>query len=342
MAFTKLIKKILFYCGFYHLLRLLFPHHKVAILRYHAVVDPQDNFYTTPSISVSVQDFERHVRYFAKRYRILSLDQLLEALLAKRPLPRNAVVFTFDDGYADNMIAAQILKKYGGSGAFYLTTNCIDRQEPLWLAELHYLIRAARAPKFSLRYNGTLLELPLTGEAARQSAAREITRIIKSNNRTVREQVRQQLREQLGGAESQEVLHGIMLRWDQVEQMLHDGMVIGGHTLSHLNLPNAEPAEALLEISRCREVLEQRVKRPIRHFSVPNSGPYAYYNEAVKQMVGESGFVSAVVSAHGFADHNSDLLELHRIRTVPELYEVIATIELGRWESTKSSGDKPK
>jgi peptidoglycan/xylan/chitin deacetylase (PgdA/CDA1 family) len=327
---TKLLKKFLFHCGFLHLLRVFFPNRKVAILRYHAVVDPQENFYTTPSISVSVREFEQHVRYFAKRYRILSLDEVIEALLAQRSLPRNAVVFTFDDGYADNFFAAEILKEYGGSGTFYLTANCIDRKEPLWLAELHYLIRSARTAKFSLRYNGTTAELPLKDEEDRQKAAREITRIIKSNNRTVREQVRQQLREQLAGAESGEVLDRIMLRWEQVEHMLRAGMVIGGHTLSHLNLPNAEPEDAFREITGCREVLEKKLKKPIRHFSVPNSGPYAYYNEAVKQMVGKSGFVSAVVSAHGFVDHNSDLLELRRIRTVPELYEVIATIELGK------------
>ncbi|MGH7496601.1 MAG: polysaccharide deacetylase family protein [bacterium] len=326
------LKKILFHCGFFHLLRVLFPNRKVAILRYHAVVDPHENFYTTPSISLSVHDFERQVQYFAKRYRILSLDEVIDALRTPRPLPANAVVFTFDDGYADNFLAAQILKKHGGSGTFYLATNCVDRQEPLWLAELHYLIRSAGTTRLVLQFNGTTVELSLAEEKARQEAAREVTRIIKSNNRAVREQVRRQLREQLAKAEAGKVLDRIMLRWEQVERMLSEGMVIGGHTLSHLNLPNAEPEDAFHEIQGCREVLEEKLKKPIRHFSVPNSGPYAYYNDAVKQMVGKSGFVSSVVSAHGFADHDSDLLELHRIRTVPELYEVIATIELGKFQ----------
>ncbi len=332
MSLAKFIKKSLFHAGFFHLLRVLFPHRKAAILRYHAVVDPQENFYTTPGISVSVREFEQHVRYFARRYRILSLDQVIEALRAQQPLPRNAVVFTFDDGYADNFLAAQILKKYGGSGTFYLTTNCIDRKEHLWLAEVNCLVQHARKTKMQLAYNGTTVELPLHDHPARQAAAREITRIIKSNNRAVREQVRRQLCEQLADTEDQRKLDHLMLRWDQVRQMLQDGMVIGGHTLSHLNLPNAAPEDAWQEISGCRQVLEQKLQKPIRHFSVPNSGPYAYYNEAVKQMVGKSGYVSSVVSAHGFVDQNSDLLELRRIRTVPELYEVIATIELGKFD----------
>ncbi len=327
---TSLLKAALFHLGFFHLVRLFFPNKRVALLRYHAVVEPEKNFYTSPGISVSESEFERHVRYFAKRYRILSLDEVIDALRARKPLPRNAVVFTFDDGYADNFLAARILKKHGGSGTFYLTTDCIDRKEPLWLVEVNYLIQRARKESVQLQVLGETVQLSLASSTAKQAAARSIVKIIKSNNRAVRETVRQQLREQL--AEPSAILEDIMLNWEQVRQMAADGMVIGAHTLSHLNLPNADPEDALHEITGSRKVLEARLGKPIRHFSVPNSGPYPYYNEAVKKMVGNSGFVSSVVSAPGFVDEKSDLLELHRVRTVPELHEVIATIELGKFK----------
>jgi peptidoglycan/xylan/chitin deacetylase (PgdA/CDA1 family) len=113
--------------------------------------------------------------------------------------------------------------------------------------------------------------------------------------------------------------------------MLQNGMIIGGHTLTHLNLPNADPDDARDEIISCRAALEKKLGIPIRHFSVPNSGPYPYYNGAIKLMVAQSGYVSTVTSAPGFVDARSDLLELRRIRTVPELFETIATIELSRF-----------
>ncbi|MEK7729501.1 MAG: hypothetical protein AAB354_13890, partial [candidate division KSB1 bacterium] len=90
--FMRALKAALFHLGFFHLLRVFFPNKRVAILRYHAVVEPEKNFYTSLGISVSESEFERHVRYFAKRYRILSLDEVIDALLAHKPLPRNAVV----------------------------------------------------------------------------------------------------------------------------------------------------------------------------------------------------------------------------------------------------------
>lgn len=333
MRLTSLIKAMLFYGGFFALLRLLFPNRRAALLRYHAVVDPADNFYTSPSISISVREFERHVRYFVRKYRVVSIDQVVDALLTGRPLPKNAIVFTFDDGYADNLIAARILKQYGATGIFYLTTDCIDRKETLWLAEVNYLLEHSPQPALRVEFNGTTHDLNLRTPQERDQAKRTVIKIIKSNDRCVRETVRQQLRAQLATAEWQATAARLMLTWEQVREMLAQGMSVGGHTVSHLNLPNAAPEDARREIAGCKHKLEAVLGLPIRHFSVPNSGPYRYYNEQVKRMVGEAGFVSSVTSAHGFVGGNSDLLELRRIRTVPALHEVVATIELGKFSA---------
>ncbi|MDZ7368180.1 MAG: polysaccharide deacetylase family protein [candidate division KSB1 bacterium] len=311
----------------------MFPNRRVAILRYHAVVDPQHCDYASPGICISPRDFEKHVRYFARRYRIISLDDVIDTIRAGKPLPTNAVVFTFDDGYADNFFAAEILKRYNASGTFYLTVSCIDRAEPFWLFEANYLILKAKQPHLRLQALGAQIELNLTDAASKTAAIREVVKIIKSNNRAVRENIRQQLRQQLAGQEYRDAADRVMLTWEQVKEMLQNGMIIGGHTMTHLNLPNADPVDAQQEIWMSRVALEKKLNIPIRHFSVPNSGPYPYYNDRIKQMVKESGYVSSVTSMHGFVDSKSDLLQLRRIRTVPELYETIATIELTKFDN---------
>jgi peptidoglycan/xylan/chitin deacetylase (PgdA/CDA1 family) len=331
--FSRLLKAILFHLGFFHLLRIFFPNRRVAILRYHAVVDPQDCDYASPGICISKRDFEKHVRYLARRYRVISLDDVVDAIRAGKPLPANAVVFTFDDGYADNFVAAEILKRYNASGTFYLTVSCIDRAEPFWLFEVNYLILKTKQSHVRLRVLGAQIELNLADAASKTAAIREVVKIIKSNNRAVRENVREQLRQQLAGEEYRDAADRVMLTWEQVKKMRQNGMIIGGHTMTHLNLPNADPADAQQEISMSRVALEKKLGIPIRHFSVPNSGPYPYYNDTIKQMVKDSGYASSVTSAHGFVDSKSDLLQLRRIRTVPELYETIATIELTKFRN---------
>jgi peptidoglycan/xylan/chitin deacetylase (PgdA/CDA1 family) len=328
---NRLLKAALFHLGFFHLLCVLFPNRRVAILRYHAVVDPQKCDYASPGICISPDDFEKHVRYFAKRYRILSLDEIIDIIRAGKPLPRNAVVFTFDDGYADNFIAAEILKRYNASGTIYLTVSCIDRAEPFWLFEVNYLILKTQQEHLRLQINGKQIELSLADATRKNVAIREVVKVIKSNNRAVRETVREQMRRQLADENYRTMAENVMLTWKQVREMQQNGMIMGGHTMTHLNLPNADPPDARQEIVACREALEKKLGVSIRHFSVPNSGPYPYYNDQIKQMVAESGYISAVTSAHGFVGPGSDLFQLRRIRTVPELYETIATIELTKF-----------
>jgi peptidoglycan/xylan/chitin deacetylase (PgdA/CDA1 family) len=240
-------------------------------------------------------------------------------------------VFTFDDGYADNFFAAEILKRYNAGGTFYLTVSCIDRAEPFWLFEVNYLILRTQRHSLQLQYAGNKIELSLAGAEEKSAAIREVVRIIKSNNREVRETIRAHMRAQLADGGYHAAASRVMLTWEQVEQMVQNGMIIGGHTMTHLNLPNADPSDAHQEIACSREALEKKLGIPIRHFSVPNSGPYPYYNERIKQMVQECGYHSAVTSAHGYVSPESDRFKLRRIRTVPELYETIATIELGKF-----------
>ncbi len=327
---SLLIKKLFLRLGVYGLLRRLFPNPKIAVLRYHAVVEAQDNFYTSPPIALSPAEFERHVQYFAKKYTVLSLDEAVDYLKRKETPPSNSVVFTFDDGYADNLPAARILKKYGANGTFFITTNPIGRECRLWLSEVTYLILKTSQPTLAISFGGQNHPFHLTDTQSRWKAIRALIKIIKSNNRSVRENILVQLREQFGEGKLLAEVEDLILTWDQLKEMAEMGMVIGSHTLTHLNLPNAEPEDAVKEIAESKVVLEKKLGKKIRHFSYPNSGPYEYFNERIRQYVIDSNYESSCTSKNGFLDHNSDLFALERVRTVPELAEVAHEMEWDR------------
>ncbi len=90
----------------------------------------------------------------------------------------------------------------------------------------------------------------------------------------------------------------VMLTGEQLRKMARNGMIIGGHTMIHLNLPNADPADAHQEIACRRQALEKKSEILIRHFSVPDSGPYPYYNERNGQTVAKCGYHFAGNSFH--------------------------------------------
>jgi peptidoglycan/xylan/chitin deacetylase (PgdA/CDA1 family) len=324
-----LIKGCLFYSGLLSMITLLFPNKRVAILRYHSVKNGKENFYSVPGVNISIQTFERHVRYFSKNYRIVSLDEVVKCIKDKIPFKKNSVVFTFDDGYKDNYDAFKILKKYGGQGTVYLTAGCIEGKTHLWLFVVRYLIMNTHEEKVKLIVNGK----PLTFcTKNKEKAISDITILIKSNDIQTREDIMKQLRRQLVVDNLDEASKNVMLTWNQVRKMFADGMTMGGHTSTHCNLPNAKPEEARKEIEDSKRLVDSNLKTNVKHFAYPNSGPYPYFNNEIKAFVKDAGFCSATTSLNGFVDMDSDLFELKRIRTTEIISETVCSLELERFK----------
>jgi peptidoglycan/xylan/chitin deacetylase (PgdA/CDA1 family) len=330
----SLIKASLFYSGLFSIITLLYPNKRVAILRYHSVKNGKENFYSVPGVNISLQAFERHVRYFSKNYRIVSLDEVVKCIKDKIPFRKNSVVFTFDDGYADNYDAFKILKKYGGQGTVYLTAGCVDGKTHLWLFLVRYLIINAEKERVKLVVNGK----PLTFcTKDKEKAIGDITVLIKSNDIQTRGDIVKQLRHQLTVDNLEEASKKVMLTWDQAREMCAEGMIMGGHTKTHCNLPNAKTEEAKKEIEDGKRLTDSNLKTNIKHFAYPNSGPYPYFNDKIKRFVKDAGFCSAATSLNGFVDMDSDLFELKRIRTTESISETVCSLELERFKEKNKS-----
>jgi peptidoglycan/xylan/chitin deacetylase (PgdA/CDA1 family) len=329
MKHSLYIKKLLFHSGLMCGVRSLLPSPGVRILRYHAIVSTADNYYASPSICLSPTIFEQQIRYLTQHYKIISLDTVADCIDTRAPFPAKSVVITFDDGYQDNFSAYQILKKYGATATFYIAAGCIDNATPLWLFEVIYLVNSTRAKAVTLHTAEQIHRLALNDNRLRQKAIRKITELIKSNNLDTRSTILKQLKDQTRDVRDlDEKCAQVMLSWDQVKEMADNHMTIAGHTMTHLNLPNAAPEDALHEIQSCKKLIEEKTGRPAIHFSYPNGGNYDYYNDNVKEMVKQSGYRTATTSKNGISVLSSDLFELERIRITPHLSEMIYQMDI--------------
>jgi peptidoglycan/xylan/chitin deacetylase (PgdA/CDA1 family) len=85
----------------------------VPILLYH---------YTPP-------DFEQQLLYLRERgYTAIDLDQAAAAIVTGATLPIKPVVITYDDGFADQIHAFDILKKYQMKATFYIINGSAESQ----------------------------------------------------------------------------------------------------------------------------------------------------------------------------------------------------------------------
>jgi glycosyltransferase involved in cell wall biosynthesis/peptidoglycan/xylan/chitin deacetylase (PgdA/CDA1 family) len=96
----------------------------VPVLMYHAFsANGEGERFVMPARS-----FTRQMRLLAAlRYRVISLEELAEALRRENPLPRRAVVITIDDGYRDNAeVALPILHRHGFPASVFLVSERLD------------------------------------------------------------------------------------------------------------------------------------------------------------------------------------------------------------------------
>jgi peptidoglycan/xylan/chitin deacetylase (PgdA/CDA1 family) len=80
-----------------------------------------------------------------------------------------------------------------------------------------------------------------------------------------------------------------MLTWDQLAEVTARGIECGAHSHSHPHLDLLSPSMAREEITRCKEILEDRLARPISTFAYP----FGHHTTTVRRIVRSVGYTSA-------------------------------------------------
>ncbi|UHA71895.1 polysaccharide deacetylase family protein [Paenibacillus sp. 481] len=98
---------------------------QVAILMYHHLADKPEHDHI-----LSVHDFEQHMKLFKEEgFNVLTMDEYVNYMTKGSPIPDNAVLLTFDDGYESFYTHAfPILRIYGYTATNFIIVSAIDNQ----------------------------------------------------------------------------------------------------------------------------------------------------------------------------------------------------------------------
>jgi peptidoglycan/xylan/chitin deacetylase (PgdA/CDA1 family) len=127
MIFRKsvrwMVASIMTYSGAVFLRNLFGGKPRARILVYHSISDDPLN-----PFSVSPADFEEQVRYLAREYNVISLEELVACIRDDEgEIPPDSVVLTFDDGFRDNYVRAYpILKRYGVPATIFVIVERLE------------------------------------------------------------------------------------------------------------------------------------------------------------------------------------------------------------------------
>src|SRR2546427_6825520 len=287
------------------------------IVCYHRVVE---NFERSvmgaiPSMLISDRMVSRQIDWLAKRFSLMSLDEIGSRLELGRPFEKPAAAITFDDGYSDVYHHAYpLLKRKGVPAAFFVVTGLVDTGRPQVFDRLYLLIRL-------LHRHGMPPALAL-GRALRSMGidAREIERLRVGAEEpfTLMTAVlsafpRHYVESAIAALEDQVPFRKDLLdemaplSWNMIETIHRGGMTIGSHTKSHLLLTSETAETAAKELIESKQVLEARLNTSIRHFAYPDGR----FNPAVVQAVQRAGYRFGYSICHA-RDQNLPLFTIPR------------------------------
>jgi peptidoglycan/xylan/chitin deacetylase (PgdA/CDA1 family) len=329
-----------------HRLRTVF-HKKAMILVYHRVaasaVDPW-------VLGVSPANFAQQLEVLNSVANPVSLQQLVNAK-SDRDLPPRPVCVTFDDGYADNLLAAKpALVKHNIPATVFVTPGYLDIPENLWWDELAKLVLdpSTRMEELSLTLHGkhyAYVFPPSAEEAAhpdphakwrawdpspgpRQTAYLAIYGMLVKLTDAERESAMQQLRQ--GATYTDRSQHRCMTE-DELRDLASGELVeIGAHTLTHPVLSHLPPDQQQHEIAGSKRRLEAMIGRNVTSFAYPY-GKKMHYNTHTIRTVRANGFACACSNFGGLVTRISNRYTLPRFQPLDWNGEQFADVVLNGW-----------
>lgn len=241
----------------------------IRVYSYHGVVERKTDERLERNLHL-LSDFRAHLG-FLRRFRVLSLTEVLEEAARPTGYRRAAAVITLDDGYANNLLACEVLAEFQMSGTVLVSTGVLGPQKVLWAVELALLFLHGD----SSRVEALGQVWSLKSRAGRETAFQTVRYPIKSMPSALQRETLEGIREQFPAGETQRILREFpslqMLSWRDLSQLGSAGIEIGSHGVDH-EIHHADQPEAVRrrELTESKAELEARLGRPCRSFAFPN------------------------------------------------------------------------
>ena len=258
---------------------------RAVVLGYHRVAEEgQDplRLCTPPSV------LERHLQAIRRHGRPVRLLDLAAATGSGHP-PPGAVAVTFDDGYADVLLAAKpLLERYEIPATVFVVTGYLGRE--FWWDALTRICDGDPDSQDHRLYS-RLERLP---DDERQ---KELRRLVASRS-----------------ADSQPVAGARALRADELSELTKGGLIeLGAHSDTHPLLSSLSRADQQAEIAGCKRTLEQLTGRKAHAFAYPHGD----HSEATVGIVREAGYQCACTSIPDVCHAGTDRFALPRFWPAP-------------------------
>lgn len=283
------------------------------VLLYHRVAEPELD---PQLLSVSPEHFAEHLEVLTGHGPLLPLTGIRGA--------RAGFAVTFDDGYADNLVAAELLAAAGVPATVFVVAGLLG-QSPWWdeLSRL-VLLSPMLPPVIELEIGGrrhtwevstggppdrSWNVLSAVADGPRTALYRELFAELRPRRDGERASAISQLADQVDepgdGGEC-------ILTPEELEELAQvEGMEVGAHTCTHPVLSTLPRECQRMEIVEAKRLLEEVIGSRISSFAYP-FGSFADYGPETVEFVRGAGFARACINDPARLRSRADRFRLPR------------------------------
>ena len=255
----------------------------LMILNYHRIGDKEATDYDPGLFSCTADELDWQIAYLKRRFRIATLDDVMQLLSGERRLTEPQVLITFDDGYIDNyQLAYPVLRRHAVQGVFFLPTAFAGTSRVPWWDEIAYIVKRSRRPRFRLEYpHPQDFDLENDGPA---QCVMHVLRLYKQPAMRDHARFLEQLEHASDSSRPGSGAERCFLDWNEAREMQHGGMAFGSHTHNHGILSKLPPKNQLEELTLSREILERELGRKIDTLAYPVGARDTFSAETVEAL----------------------------------------------------------
>jgi peptidoglycan/xylan/chitin deacetylase (PgdA/CDA1 family) len=299
---------------------------RLNVVMYHYVRDlPSTRF---PRIKgLLSDDFRRQVAWLSEHQEMATLESALAFLNGHYQPDRDLCLLTFDDGLKDHYTEVlPILSERRIEGLFFIITSCLEGRV-VSVHKNHFLMAALGFDQYRQVFLNRLAAL--SPESSTEVDMKQVQHTYRWDGpdvaafkyllnfhleETLRDRILDDLFVEYLGDESA-FARDLYLSWDEAREMQACGMVMGGHSHSHVALATMDSDRQRADLETCAGMLDERL-RPQTFW--PFSYPYGKtnsFNLLTIEVIQDLGFACAFATEVGDNQVGQDLFSIRRIDT---------------------------
>lgn len=282
------------------------------VLVFHRVCNNSETIFHK-NLQVTPEHLENVLKFFiSNKIDIVTLDECYDRITT-RSKPKRFVVFTFDDGYADNLThALPVFEKYNAPLALFLATGFPDHRIAFWGYSLENLV--LKHNKIEINEDGKPDTYNADTPNEKEETYFKIRQYLKMSNK---ENAISRLISVFGSDYEQHFDQStrLMLSWNQLLRLSkHPLVTIGTHTSNHFVLSGLKENEVINEIEESVKVIETKTGKRVRYLAYPFGGKYDA-GEREFRIAKRCNMKMAFTTNNGnlFKHHSQQLTSLPRI-----------------------------